>query len=236
MKHNLSLEIEFKYISSCYKSFVMTEDYSVVVYGDKKATCTQRVLILLEELGLTYEFTEVNLQNNEQKSKDFLSMNPLGQVPVVKYTGPSGDTKTLFESRSILRYIATKHDDNVDFYPDVYTDVWLEVESQKLNPLLSTIVYEKIFRKAKGESCDERVVEEALGKLQNVLDIFEKRLEQTTYLSGGEFSIADISAIPYLRMFVRCGSIFKETLKSRKHLYKWLKRVCNRPEVKKILQ
>lgn len=210
-------------------------DHEIVVYGDKKAMCTQRVLILLEELGLKYAVKDVDLEKNEHKSMSFLTLNPFAKVPVVKYTGSSGDTKTLFESRSILRYISTKHDDNKDLYPDVFTDVWLEAESQTLNPLLSTIVYEKIFKKMKGEACDVSVVENAIVKLQSVLDIFDKRLEETEYLSGSEFSIADISAIPYLRMFVRCGSSFKDDLKSRKHLYKWLKRVCNRPAVKKIL-
>lgn len=210
-------------------------DYSVTIYGDKKAPCTQRVLILFEELGLEYEIVPVSLQKDEHRTKKFLSLNPFGKVPVVKYTS-SGEEKTLLESRSILRYVATKHDGESDFYPNVYSDVWLEAEAQNLNPLLSAIVYEKISKKLKGESSDESVIDKAMLQLKGVFDVFDERLENSDYLSGGDFSIADISAIPYMRMFVRCGSAFKEELKSRKHLYKWLKRVCNRPAVKKVLQ
>ena len=73
----------------------------VDVYGDLRATCTQRVIVLLEELDLKYDVKQINLSKGEQKSKEFLELQPFGKVPVVKY-----DDRVLFESRSILRYIA----------------------------------------------------------------------------------------------------------------------------------
>jgi glutathione S-transferase len=54
----------------------------ITIYGSKMATCTQRVLILLEELNLPYKLHEIDLASGEQHSKQFLKLNPFGKVPV----------------------------------------------------------------------------------------------------------------------------------------------------------
>jgi len=200
----------------------------LTVYGSAKSTCTQRILILLEELDLKYTLQPIDLGKGEHKTPEFVAMNPFGKVPVVKY----GD-KTLFESRAIMRYIATNNRDVQDLYPDVNADVWMEVESQLFNPHISKIVSEKMFKKWKGEPADDEVVEESLEKLEEVLDIYEEHLEKSEYIAGDSFTIADIAHIPYAYYFLKAG--YKNVLKRRVKVYSWLKKIVQRPIVKRVL-
>jgi glutathione S-transferase len=200
----------------------------VNVYGDIKATCTQRVLILLEELNLKYELKLVDLSKGEQRGEEFMQLQPFGKVPVVEY-----DERVLFESRSILRYIAKNNNDIEDLLGDVDTDIWLEVESQNYNPHVSKIVNEKLFKKWKGEKSNQEVVQSEVKMLESVLDVYEKRLSQTTFIGGDQFSIADISHIPYTNYMLRCG--YKELYKSRPNVYRWVKQIIKRPSVKSLI-
>lgn len=200
------------------------------VYGHPQEMCTQKVLILLEELNLKYDLKKVDLSKNEQKEEGFLKLNPFGKIPAVKY-----GSRTLFESRSILRYIAKNNIEVEDFLGDIEVDMWLESESQNYNPLVSRIINEKVFKKIYNpeEKSDEKVIETTLKELESVLDIYEKRLESVPYIGGEIFSIADISHIPYTNYMLRCG--YKDLYKSRPNVYKWLKRIMKRDSVRSVL-
>lgn len=202
----------------------------LVVYGNEKATCTQRVLILLEELSLEYRLHPIDLSKQHQKDPKFLAMNPFGKVPVVRY----GD-RTLFESRAILRYIARNNSDELDLLGDVNTDIWLEVESQNFSPVISKIVSEKVFKPMMGGKTDDFVVTSELDKFKPILTIYNDRLAEQSYIGGDEYSIADIAHIPYLHYFVNCGKEFKHYLKEYPHVYKWYKKLLHRKYVKRVL-
>jgi glutathione S-transferase len=206
----------------------------LTVYGNKIATCTQRVLILLEELNLKYELREIDLMNGQQKESKYLQLQPFGKVPVIVY----GDY-TLFESRSILRYIAKNNTEDVDLTlgDNPYVDMWLEVESQNFNQPISKFIYEKVFKKWKDTEAtiDENVLNSALEELGKVFVVYEQRLSESKYIGGGSFSIADISHIPYLHMFVTSGPEYKTFLKKYPHVYKWYKRMLMKDSVKEIL-
>jgi glutathione S-transferase len=200
----------------------------VDVYGDARATCTQRVLILLEELDLKYDIKNISLANGDHKKPEFLELQPFGKVPALKY-----DDRVLFESRSILRYIAKNNTDINDFLGGTDVDIWLEVESQNYNPPVSRIVYEKVFKKWRGEKPDIDVIKQSVEELERVLDVYEKRLETVPYIGGEEFSIADISHIPYTNHLLKCG--YKELFKKRPNVYRWLKRIVKRDSVQYVL-
>lgn len=200
----------------------------VDVYGDLRATCTQRVLILLEELDLKYDVKTVDLFKGDHKKPEFLELQPFGKVPALKY-----DDRVLFESRSILRYIAKNNIDIKDLLGGTDVDIWLEVESQNYNPPVSSIIREKVFKKWRGEKPDMDVVKRSVEELEGVLDVYEKRLSSVPYIGGEEFSIADISHIPYTNHLLKCG--YKELFKKRPNVYKWLKRIMKRDSVQYLL-
>jgi GST-like protein len=64
-----------------------------------------KISIALEELELPYEAHYVNLDDDETRTPEFLSLNPNGKLPVIiDPDGPHGAAFALFESGAILRY------------------------------------------------------------------------------------------------------------------------------------
>src|SRR5262249_62026049 len=68
-----------------------------------------KVSIMLEETGLPYEPHLVDFNKNDQKTPEFLSLNPNGKIPaIIDPRGPGGKPLPLFESGAILQYLAEK--------------------------------------------------------------------------------------------------------------------------------
>src|SRR5438270_5348567 len=65
--------------------------------------------IALEELQLPYEPHLVSFDTDDQKSPEFLSLNPNGKIPaMIDPDGPGGKPLALFESGAMLIYLAEK--------------------------------------------------------------------------------------------------------------------------------
>lgn len=68
-----------------------------------------KVSIMLEEIGLPYEVHLVDFGKDDQKTPEFLSLNPNGKIPaILDPDGPGGRPLPLFESGAILQYLAEK--------------------------------------------------------------------------------------------------------------------------------
>ena len=68
-----------------------------------------KVSIMLEEIGLPYEVHLVDFNKDDQKTPEFLSLNPNGKIPaILDPDGPAGKPLGLFESGAILQYLAEK--------------------------------------------------------------------------------------------------------------------------------
>ena len=65
-----------------------------------------KVSIMLEETGLDYEVHKIDLGKQEQKSPEFMAMNPNGRIPVI--VDHDNDDFVVFESGAILIYLAEK--------------------------------------------------------------------------------------------------------------------------------
>lgn len=202
----------------------------ITLYGLEESTCTQRVLILLNELELPYNFQKVDLFAGEHKQPEYLLIQPFGKIPALQY-----NKKIIFESRAIIKYLAKQHRTPHDRIINFNTDMWLEIESQNYGPCVEKIVYEKLFKQMlnAGEA-DEKIVEESLDKLKQSLSVYEQQLQKHDYIAGDHFTIADISHIPYTYKMIELG--FKDIYKNYPHVYNWIKRIIHKPTVKKALK
>ncbi|KAJ3669278.1 hypothetical protein LUZ60_011228 [Juncus effusus] len=205
------------------------------LYGAGMSTCTVRVLVALEEVGAEYELVPINFQIAEHKSPAHLARNPFGQIPALE----DGDL-TLFESRAISRYVARKHKSKADLLKESslveasMVDMWLEVEAQQYNPVISPIVYQGvILPKMMGGKGDQAVIDASLEKFKKVLEIYENRLSKSKYLAGDFFSLADLSHFPYTQYFMTtpCASV----IENYPHFKAWWEDMCARPAFKKVL-
>ena len=76
------------------------------LHGVARSTCTQRVLTVLHEKGITdFELITVDFQKAEHKKEPHLSLQPFGKIPVL-----DDDGFILFESRAICKYLAEKYE------------------------------------------------------------------------------------------------------------------------------
>ncbi|XP_068663917.1 glutathione S-transferase F13-like [Aristolochia californica] len=206
------------------------------LHGIPLSTCTSRVLACAYEKGVDVEVVPVDLRSREHKTPEFLATkNPFGEIPVLE----DGDL-TLFESRAINRYIATKYEgQGTDLLREgnlkegALVGVWLEVESQNYNPAISGLVFELVIRPMHGGSPKEEVVKTQTEKLEKVLDVYEQRLTKSKYLAGDFFSLADLHHLPYTYYLMKTPKA--EVINSRPHVKAWWEDITSRPAVQKCL-
>ncbi|KAL1311955.1 hypothetical protein HN51_038611 [Arachis hypogaea] len=171
---------------------------AVKVYGPTLSTAVSRVLACLIEKDVQFEVIPVNMSKGEHKRPEFLSLQPFGQVPAFQDGNIS-----LFESRAICRYVCEKYAERgnkglygTDPLAKASIDQWVEAEGQSFNPPSSALVFQLAFAPRMKLKQDEGVIRQNEEKLAKVLDVYDKRLSQTRFLAGDDFSFADLSHLP----------------------------------------
>eukprot|EP00897_Mesotaenium_endlicherianum_P001594 jgi/Mesen1/1462/ME000132S00403 len=208
----------------------------VKVYGAYYSTCTMRVLTTLYEKEAEYELVPIDLTKGEHKQPEFLARQPFGQIPVLD----DGEIE-IFESRAIFRHLALKFKEqgNELFGPTPNDrskiDSYIEAEQANFNPPISAIVYEKVWAPMYGRTTDEARVAENQEKLGKVLDVYEKILASRPYLAGEEFTLADLSHMPYSHYTINVAKAGQE-FESRPNVKAWIDRLFARPSWAKILE
>ncbi|KAF1895125.1 hypothetical protein Lal_00022622, partial [Lupinus albus] len=206
----------------------------VKVYGPAMAACPQRVLACLIEKGVEFELVHVDLDHLEQKKPEFLLLQPFGQVPVVE----DGDFR-LFESRAIVRYYAAKYAEHgpnllgTTLEEKALVDQWLDVEAHNFNDLCFNIMLQLVILPKMGQVGDLNLAHSCEQKLEKVLDVYEKRLSESTYLAGEKFSIADLSHLPGIDHLIEDAKLGHLVTK-RKNVNAWWEKISSRPAWKKV--
>lgn len=157
-----------------------------------------KVHIALEELELPYRIVPVNIGKGEQFRPEFLAINPNHRIPaIVDPEGPDGRTVSLFESGAILIYLAEKAGRLLPADPvERYTALqWLMFQMGGVGPMFGQYNHFAAYAPEKIPYAIDRYGNE-VKRLHNVL---EKRLSDSAYLAGDEYSIADIATFPWVR-------------------------------------
>ncbi|XP_027930349.1 glutathione S-transferase F11-like [Vigna unguiculata] len=206
----------------------------VKVYGEARAACPQRVMLCLLEKGIDFELVPVHLQQGQHKTPQFLLLQPFGQVPVVE----DGDFR-LFESRAIIRYYATKYAERGSdllgktLEERALVEQWLEVEAHNFNNLCFTIMFQLVILPKMGKVGDLALAEKSEKDLEKVLDVYETRLSQSTYLAGHFFSLADLSHLPGLAHLIEEAKL-GHLVTQRKNVNTWWQKISSRPAWNKL--
>jgi GST-like protein len=163
-----------------------------------------KVHIALEELGLPYTVIPVNIGAGEQFSPDFLALTPNHRIPaIVDPEGPGGQRINLFESGAILIYLAEKAGRLIPADPAArYTCLqWLMFQMGGVGPMFGQYGHFHTYATERIPYAMERYAKEVT-RLHRVL---EKRLAQSEFLAGPDYSIADIATFPWVRLPERRG-------------------------------
>ncbi|MEL7105184.1 MAG: glutathione S-transferase N-terminal domain-containing protein [Pseudomonadota bacterium] len=153
--------------------------------------------IMLEELGVDYTAHAVDIGAGDQFKPDFLAIAPNNRIPAVV----DHDTgQTLMESGAILLYLAEKYRALLPEDDRWRTIEWLMWQMGGLGPMLGQTHHFLRHNKGTSAYAEERYHTEAL-RLYKVLNT---RLDGRDFIAGagrGSYSIADISAWPWISRF-----------------------------------
>ena len=153
---------------------------------------------MLEECALPYRVHRINIGTNaEQFTPEYLKINPNGKIPsIVDPEGPGGKPIAMMESGAILIYIAGK---TGKFLPrsvrGKYEALqWLMFQMGGVGPMFGQAHH---FMRAKKDEItygSERYGNEA----KRLYGVMDRQLEKNMYISGSEYSIADIAIYPWV--------------------------------------
>ncbi|KAK1827064.1 disulfide-bond oxidoreductase YfcG [Podospora conica] len=189
--------------------------------------------ILLEELGLPYDVTEIHFSTNEQKEPWFLAINPNGRIPALTDASFEGEPLRVFESGAILNYLVEQYDkEHKVSYPRGTREYW-EVQSWLfwqmggLGPMQGQANH--FFRYAPEKI--EYGVKRYQGETRRLYSVMEAQLEKSTsgYLVGDKCTVADISCWGWVAAHDWAGVSIEEF----PNLKAWLFRMLERPGVEK---
>jgi len=161
----------------------------------------RKTSIMLEELGLEYNAHPINIGKGEQFSPEYDPINPNHKIPaIVDSDGPDGKPITVFESGAILIYLAEKT--GSELLPKSgnarYAALqWLMLQMGGIGPMFGQVHHFWKFAKEDVPYAKERYRDEML-RLYKVLD---KRLGESEYLAGENYTIADIATYPWVARF-----------------------------------
>ncbi|KAI4374329.1 hypothetical protein MLD38_012336 [Melastoma candidum] len=209
------------------------------LYGYPRSGSTACVITCLLEKQVEFELIHVDLFSGQHKSPDFLAKHPFGLVPVLE----DGEF-TIFETRAITEYVCKKYAANGtedllcsdDLRRSALVRTWVEVESNYFHPAMSPIIFQSFVAPLQGMSPDRKVIDESLEKLVKVLDIYEARLQETKYLAGESYSLADLHHLPPMFYFLRIEGMQAKIFDQRSRLKAWWEDVSSRAAFKKVVE
>jgi glutathione S-transferase len=187
----------------------------------------QKVRVVLAEKDLEYEKVFVDLRKQEQKSPDFLRLNPYGKVPVL-----IDEDEVMYESTIINEYLE-------DEYPiprlmpedsggRARVRLLEDYCDNSFIPATTTLLAQ--LRKTEGERDTQRV-DQAREDLRRGLYFLSDRLGGQDYLVGKEFSLADAAFAPRIMVIGRLGVELEPALSN---VQAWIERIRARPSVRAL--
>ena len=187
--------------------------------------CSLSPHIVMREAGLNFELEQVNNQEKKTKSgKDFWTINPKGQVPVLELD----NGEKLTEGPIVVQYLADQKPGSgllpaVGSMDRYRVQEWLNFITSELHKSFGPI-----FRPTTPEEF-KKISKENLGKRFDYLD---KHLAGRQYLTGDKFTVADAYLFPVLRWTKR----IEMDLAKWPNLKAYVDRVAARPRVQEAMK
>ena len=189
----------------------------------------RKVSIMLEECALPYNVHRINIgTNSEQFAPEYLKINPNAKIPsIVDPDGPDGKPYAMMESGAILIYLAGKSGKFLPKSPRGKYDAlqWLMFQMGSVGPMFGQAHH---FMRAKKDEVpygSERYGKEA----KRLYGVMDAQLGRNKFLSGSEYTIADIATYPW----VARHEWHRVDLGEFANVKRWFESVGKRPAVMK---
>jgi len=185
----------------------------MIIYGDLISGNCLKVKYTADFLGLAYAWHDVDVVKGEARKPEFLTLNPMGQVPAVVLD----DGRVLAQSNAIIRYLA--RDSKLlpaDAYLQAKVDELLFWEQYSHEPYIAV---NRFHLKYLGKSKDQ-LEQWRVDRGNAALALMEKLLSGREWFVGQRMTIADIALFGYTQ-FANEGGF---DLSPHRNISAWVKR------------
>ena len=146
---------------------------------------------MLEEIGYDYKVIKVDLEKGEQFKPDFKKISPLCKIPVIiDYKR----NQTVFESGAILIYLAERSGKFYDEKDRLQINQWLMAQMGYVGPMLGQHHQFHHYNPGKSKFGEDRYFKIS----KRIYQELDERLSVSKFLSGEEYTIADIGTFPWI--------------------------------------
>lgn len=163
------------------------------VWGRRSSFNVQKVMWLIGELNLAHEHIPAGGEFGLKDSPGFLAMNPHGRVPVIS----DSDGTVVWESHSILRYLAARYGDPALWSDDPASrariDCWMDWSQTSLQPAFLTGVFWGFYRTPEALR-DMKAVDQNVAFCARYFQLLDRVLSKQDFLAGSHLTLADIPA------------------------------------------
>lgn len=190
------------------------------VYGDSRSGNCYKVQLVAAELGIVHQWQEVDVVGGETRTPEFLAMNPNGKIPLLAL--PNG--RYLPESNAIIAYLADGTElMGKDAFGRAQVLQWMFFEQYSHEPNIATA---RFVVKYLGNPPERAGWLEAKRKAgYKALDVMELALEKAPFLTGQDFTLADVSLFAYTHVANDGGY----ELEGYPAIRGWIERIRSRP-------
>jgi GSH-dependent disulfide-bond oxidoreductase len=195
----------------------------------------RKIAIMLEELGIEYNYKPVNILTGGQYQEDYIKINPNSKIPTL--IDHSENDFPIFESGAILIYLAEKYGKLLpaDKFKRSEVIQWLFFQNAGVGPMFGQFGH---FYKYGGKDMEDKYpLERYTKETKRLLKVLDNRLAKSRYLGGDEFTIADISTFPWVAVldeYFQAQEILE--LNCYLNLQHWHKECMSRESVQKAYQ
>ena len=172
---------------------------ALTLYGMNSPN-VRKVVIMLEELELSYTLRHVAVFKGEQFTPEFLAMSPLGKVPVL--IDPALG-RPIAESGAILFWLAERSGALLPAKGASRYEVmqWVMVQMASIGPMLGQLNHFQVFPKGSEPYAYGRYRAQA----ERLYRLIDDRLDAREWVAGDAYSIADIATYPWMLYLERHG-------------------------------
>ena len=180
----------------------------------------KKISIMLEEIGYEYKLTKIDLGNNEQFKTEFIKISPFSKIPVIT---DHDNNESIFESGAILMYLGEKSGKFYDKQDRLKINQWLMAQMGTIGPMIGQHHQFHHYNPGKSEFGEERYFKIA----KRIYQELDKRLKNSKFLAGENYTIADIATWPWIARH----PIHDIGLKNYKNLSRWYLEIADRDAV-----
>jgi glutathione S-transferase len=192
------------------------------VWGRKTSSNVQKVMWAIGDLGLEHERVDIGGSFGKNKEPAYLAMNPNGLVPTLE----DGDAM-IWESNSIVRYLATKYGagklEPADLKTRALASQWMDWQLSVAAPAIGPAFWGLI--RTPPEKRDAAAIAASQQKTTEAMKIFDANLSKRAYAAGENFSMGDI---PVGIMVYRYWQLVPDR-PPLPNLERWYKQIEKRP-------